>query len=89
MIDIVKVLEIRPRGGFSLFVRFSTGEEGEADFSWVKEAGGMAAPLVDPDYLARAFPSNGVVTWPNGYDVDSINLYREMREAGRLRQTAA
>ena len=89
MIDIVKVLEVRPRGGKVLFVRFSTGEEGEADFSWVDDVGGMAAPLADPDYLAGAFLSSGVLTWPNGFDVDSINLHREMRDAGRLRRTAA
>jgi RNA polymerase primary sigma factor len=33
--------------------------------------------------------SNGVPTWPNGFDVDAINLHREMAEQGRLRKTAA
>ncbi|WP_421852775.1 DUF2442 domain-containing protein [Oricola sp.] len=90
MIDIVKVTGVEPREGHALFVRFSTGEEGEADFSWVLDGvGAMAAPLGDPAYLAGAFLSNGVLTWPNGFDVDSIALYREMAAQGRLRQSAA
>ena len=90
MIEIVKVVEVKPLADHTAFVRFSNGEEGEADLSWLCEATGeMVRPLADEAFFSRVFLSNGVLTWPNGFDVDSINLHREMAEQGRLRRTAA
>ncbi|MBI1290171.1 DUF2442 domain-containing protein [bacterium] len=87
---MVKVVEVRPLTGHAAFVRFSNGEEGEADFSWLgEETGEMVRPLADEGFFSRVFLSNGVLTWPNGFDVDSIGLHREMAEQGRLRRTAA
>jgi hypothetical protein len=31
----------------------------------------------------------GAPTWPNGFDLDPINLYVEMRDAGELSRVAA
>jgi hypothetical protein len=31
----------------------------------------------------------GAPTWPNGFDLDPINLYMNMRKSGELRQVAA
>jgi hypothetical protein len=28
-----------------------------------------------------------VPTWPNGFDLDPINLYMELRDVGALKQT--
>jgi hypothetical protein len=90
MIEIVKVVEVKPLAKHTAFVCFSTGEEGEADFSWLCEATGeMVRPLAEEAFFSRVFLSNGVLTWPNGFDVDAINLHREMAEQGRLRKTAA
>lgn len=90
MIEIVKIVEVKPLAGHAAFVRFSNGDEGEADFSWLCDATGeMVGPLADQAFFCRVFISNGVLTWPNGFDVDSINLHREMAEQGRLRRTAA
>lgn len=40
------------------------------------------------DYAAlialRAFVELGAPTWPNGFDLDPINLYMELRNAGVL-----
>ena len=33
--------------------------------------------------------SDGILTWPNGFDLDSIALHMEMKERGLLRRTAA
>ena len=49
----------------------------------------MLEPLQAPDYFARAFVEMGAPTWPNGFDLDPINLYMEMRKAGELTQVAA
>lgn len=90
MIEIVKIVGIEPLGGYRLRLCFSDGTEGEHDFSEVVAMPGpMAAPLKDPAFFARAFLQVGTLTWPNGFDLDSIELHREMKSAGELRRSAA
>jgi hypothetical protein len=86
---MVDVLRLKPLGGHRLWLRFSDGNEGIRDFADVIEAGGpMVEPLQAPDYFARAFVEMGAVTWPNGFDLDPINLYMELRDAGALTRAA-
>ena len=55
MIEIVKIIEVKPVGGHRLHVRFSNGDEGEADFSWLADAiGAMIEPLTDEAFFARS-----------------------------------
>lgn len=90
MIELVKVLQVRPLDGFRLFVRFSNGEEGVRDCrDMVAETGPMVEPLRDPVFFRRVFVEMGVPTWPNGYDIDAIALNMEMRDAGELTPAAA
>lgn len=49
----------------------------------------MIEPLRAPEYFARGFVEMGAPTWPNGYDIDPIALYMEMRDAGELTPVAA
>lgn len=87
---MVDVLRLKALGGHRLWLRFSDGNEGIRDFADVIEAGGpMVEPLQAPDYFARAFVEMGAVTWPNGFDLDPINLYMELRDAGALTRVAA
>lgn len=90
MIEIVKVAGVESIGGFRLRIWFSDGSFGDHDFSsMAAEAGEMIEPLRDSEYFARAFTEMGVITWPNGFDIDSIELQREMAAAGELRRDAA
>ncbi len=87
---MVDVLRLRPLEGHRLWVRFTDGSEGVRDLSPVIAAGGpMLEPLKSPEYFARVFVEMGAPTWPNGFDLDPINLYMEMRGAGGLTQAAA
>lgn len=51
----------------------------------------MVEPLKAQAYFARAFVEMGVPTWPNGFgfDLDPINLYMQLRDAGALTRAAA
>jgi hypothetical protein len=90
MIELVKVIGLEKLGGFCVRLRFSDGTEGERDFSdVVGEGGPMVEPLKDRDFFARVFLECGTLTWPNGFDIDSIALHDEMKRAGLLRRTAA
>ena len=87
---MVDVLRLRALDGHKLWLRFSDGSEGVRDLSDVIAKGGeMVAPLKSPYYFARAFVEMGVPTWPNGFDLDPINLYMELRDAGALSRQAA
>ncbi|HUE09448.1 MAG TPA: DUF2442 domain-containing protein, partial [Steroidobacteraceae bacterium] len=90
MIAIVKVLKVQKVGGLRLRLRFSDGTEGVRDLSdIVNGAGWMVAPLRDPKFFARVFVQIGTLTWPDGFDLDSIALHDEMKDAGQLRKSAA
>lgn len=90
MIDIVKIVGVRPVHGFALHLDFSTGERGEVDLqALVGKSGTMVAPLKDADYFAKVFLQNGVPTWPNGFELDAIALYQQAKRAGTLQKPAA
>ena len=87
---MVGVRKLRAQGGHKLWIQFSDGSEGVRDFAdIIAEGGSMVEPLKSPEYFARVFIESGVPTWPNGFDVDAINLYMELRDAGALTRAAA
>jgi hypothetical protein len=87
---MVDVLRLRALPGHKLWVRFTDGNEGVRDLSGLIAQGGpMVEPLRSPEYFARVFVEIGAPTWPNGFDLDPINLYMQMRDAGELTRVAA
>jgi hypothetical protein len=87
---MVDVLRVRALDCHRLWLRFSDGSEGVRDLTDLFAKGGsMVEPLKSPDYFARAFVEMGAPTWPNGFDLDPINLYIELRDAGALTPVAA
>ena len=89
MIELIDVVRVEPRGGYRFALTFSDGTEGEHDFaSMIAEGGEMVEPLRDPAFFARVFLDDGILTWPNGFDLDSIALHMDMKERGLLRRTA-
>jgi hypothetical protein len=46
-------------------------------------------PLEGYRLWPRAFVEMGAPTWPNGFDLDPINLYMQLRDAGALTAVAA
>jgi Protein of unknown function (DUF2442) len=90
MIEMVKVTDVRALDERRLWVRFSNGQEGVRDFADIFAEGGvMVEPLRDPSMFRRVFLEFGAPSWPNGFDIDPIALYREMEAAGGLTQVAA
>ena len=86
MIKMVKVVAVEPREGHCLWVRFSDGTEGVRDYSdMIASEGPMLLPLRDQAFFDKVFVSFGVPTWPNGYDVDAINLQMELAKRGLLK----
>lgn len=87
---LTSVTKVERVKDFILRIYFSDGSSGEHDFaSMVSRTGPMVAPLRDPTFFARVFVDWGALTWPNGYDLDPINLHDKMQAAGELRQHAA
>jgi Protein of unknown function (DUF2442) len=87
---MVDVLRLRPLDGYRLWLRFTDGSEGVRDLSDVIAEGGvMVEPLKAKEYFDRVFVEFGAPTWPNGFDIDPINLYMQLRDAGALSRVAA
>lgn len=89
-LPLVDVLRLRALPDHRLWVRFTNGNEGVRDLSdLIAEGGPMVEPLRSQNYFARAFVEMGAPTWPNGFDLDPINLYMQMRDSGALTRGAA
>jgi len=74
----VKRLSILPE--YRLAVTFQDGTSGIVDLSGVTAAHdrGIYEPLEDPSYFKQARLEMGVVTWPNGADLDPAWMYEEL-----------
>jgi Protein of unknown function (DUF2442) len=84
---MIDVIGLKRLGDYRLEVTFSDGSCGVRDFvDIVAHEGEMVRPLRNQVYFAKVFIEHGALTWPNGYDVDSIALHCELKDAGLLRQ---
>lgn len=74
------IVEVKPLGGYRLYLRFEDGVAGELDFAGRLRFEGVFAPLRDPAVFAqvRIHPDLGTVAWPNGADLDPDVLYAEL-----------
>jgi hypothetical protein len=77
---MVDVIEVRPLGGYRVFIRFEDGVEGVVDVSEVVTLDGVFAPLRDPARFAevRVHPELRTLHWPNGADLDPDVLYSKI-----------
>ena len=68
--------------GYRLAVTFRDGSNATLDFSAVLKAkdAGIYAPLADPAMFEQARLELGVITWPNGADIDPAWAYEETQE---------
>lgn len=89
-IKLVKVTRVRALSNYRLDVTFSDNSHGVADISeFVLSGGDVVEPLKDEAFFARVFLETGVPTWPNGCNVDAINLHMTMAAAGLLKVESA
>ena len=74
------IVEVRPLGGYRLYLRFEDGVAGELDLTGRLRFEGVFALLRDPAVFAqvRIHPELGTVVWPNGADLDPDVLYTEL-----------
>lgn len=71
--DLISVIEAKHLGGYRVWLRFSDGQEGEADL--VDELWGeVFEPLRDPAFFAN-FSVDETLVWPNGADFAPEFLY--------------
>ncbi len=90
MMELIKVIEVKPFEHPLLWLEFSNGYEGVRDLSDIlAEGGGMIDPLRDPAMFGRFFVQCGVMAWPDGFDLDALALHDEMLKAGVLRAPQA
>ena len=63
-----------------LAVTFRDGRSGILDCSSACAPGehGLFAPLASPEFFARVTVELGVLTWPNGADLDPAWIYEEL-----------
>lgn len=74
----VQAVRVLPK--LQLAVTFRDGRCGVLDCSAVRAPGdhGIFAPLADTDFFAQVTVDLGVLTWPNGADLDPAWIYEEV-----------
>ena len=82
---MIKLIEVEPKGGYQLLLRFSDGAVGVFDFApFIDVNTVMTAPLRDPAFFARHYIELGALAWPNGLDFSAGSLYQKLQDAGKL-----
>ena len=77
---MVDVTEVRPLGGYRVFIKFEDGVQGEVNVAEMIKFEGVFAPLRDPARFAevRVHPELGTLCWPDGADLDPDVLYSKI-----------
>jgi Protein of unknown function (DUF2442) len=76
----VQAITVLP--GYRLSVTFRDGTSGIVDMSAVRADAscGLFASLASPDIFEKARIELGIVTWPNGTDLDPLWMYEEIKD---------
>jgi hypothetical protein len=74
----IQAISVLP--GYRLAITFRDGSSGIADFSAVTTGTklGIYAPLTNLDFFNQVQIKLGVLTWPNGADLDPAWLYENL-----------
>ena len=71
------VVDARYVRGFTVWLKFADGTEGEVDLS-AELWGPVFEPLRDPDYFRQfKLAEYGTISWPNGADIAPEFLYEK------------
>ncbi len=75
-----EIIEVQPRDGYRLFLRFRDGAAGEVDLAKMITFDGVFAPVKERAYFVqvRVDPEVGTIVWPNGADLDPLVLYSQV-----------
>jgi len=74
---LTDVVEVRPRDGYLLYVRFEDGVEGVIDLQKLVQFEGVFAALRQRSLFeqVRVNPELGAICWPTGADLDPDVLH--------------
>lgn len=74
-----QIVELSPKAGFRLFVRFDDGLSGEVDLSALAGRGAFSTWKTPGVFESVAIASEtGAPTWPGGIDIGPDTLYFEI-----------
>lgn len=71
------IVEVIPKAGYSLFVRFKDGLEGLVHMHREQLTGALE-PLRDENFFKLVFIDNGAVAWPGEIDLAPDAMYAEV-----------
>ena len=77
-LNCISVLEVEPRDGYRIWLRYSDGVAGEVDLSYLAEWP-VFQSWRDRAFFEKVFVGEfGEVAWPGGLDLDPWQLYMEL-----------
>ena len=77
-LNYIKALEVEPRDGYRIWLRYSDGAAGEVDLSHLADWP-VFQPWRDRAFFEKVFiGESGAVTWPGELDLDPWQLYMDL-----------
>lgn len=78
----VQIVEVRPRDGWKIWVRFSDGVAGEVDVGWLR-GNPLFASLENRTTFEGVYvhPELKVVTWGENLEIDPCDMHDKLAEA--------
>jgi hypothetical protein len=71
------IVEVSPKAGYALLVRFKDGLEGIVSLH-LEQLTGALEPLRDEDFFRQVFIDDGAVAWPGEIDLAPDAMYAEI-----------
>ena len=72
---MIDVTYVEPQANYTLFLRFSNGDQGMV---WLVEHlkfAGYFAPLASTEFFEEVYLDHGTLCWPGGIDLDPIVVH--------------
>lgn len=75
MNDMLDVTYVEPQANYTLFLRFSNGDQGTLFIADHLKFVGYFAPLASPAFFEKVSVDHGTLCWPGGIDLDPLVLH--------------
>lgn len=72
---MIDVTYVEPRANYTLFLRFSNGDQGTLAVAEHLKFVGYFAPLASPEFFEEVYLEHGTVRWPDEIDLDPIVVH--------------
>ena len=73
------VISIKYQGGYTYYIEFDDGTQGQIDLSDYLEKGGVFEAFANLNFFKQAKIEGGTIAWANGLDIAPETIYNKLK----------